>query len=142
MANEWIHSLFLYGEHWKEPAAQTEAKPAASEAVEPLRKRSRAAVATAQKLQQVEVASDREQVSGEGEEDDDEDDDEDGSKMEYSATMRCRFAAALNDMERAGLLRCRRTTRGELVTVQREMNTWLIGRDGGARPASAAAEEE
>jgi hypothetical protein len=118
VANEWIYGLSVFGEQWRqdvcvESTTITTTSQSASSAVGPPSKKTRV------------VASGSVEVEADAEEEEDEE--EGAADMHYSAEMRSRFAFALNDMERAGLLRCKRSNRGELVTIAREMHTWLGG---------------
>eukprot|EP01034_Spumella_vulgaris_P025924 gene25924-32432_t len=119
VANEWIYGLSLFGEQWKQEAG---AKPST------VAIRSDSSDGPPSKKSRVVVSASIEQNDGDCL-DEENDDEEDAVHMQYSAEMRCRFAFALNDMDRAGLLRCKRAARHELVTVTREMHTWLGGGD-------------
>lgn len=96
VANEWIHDLMQFGDSWEDSAGVQARKKSRSEA---------GAKAVANSSSSSGAA------------------DADGPV--YSATMRCRFAATLHDMEKSGMLKCRRTGKHGLVVISREMFAWM-----------------
>ncbi len=122
VANEWIYGLSVFGEQWRQDISGI-----TSGSIVGTNRQITSSSGPPSKKSRVVANIGLDEFETFPEDNDDEEDEEGAAGMHYSAEMRSRFAFALSDMERAGLLRCKRVNRSELVTITREMHTWLGG---------------